>query len=164
MEDNCESLGSELPAGKSGNFGLASTFSFYVAHHMSTIEGGMVCTDDSELSQMLKIVRANGWDRNLNPDQQSQIRKKHHIDNEFDAKYTFYYLGYNLRPIEITGLLGVFQLQFIEEIIAVRENNYKLLEEEAKRNPDLISVNYSHMTKLSNFAYPVICKNSQLKK
>ncbi|MCO5383623.1 MAG: DegT/DnrJ/EryC1/StrS family aminotransferase [Methanosarcina barkeri] len=75
IEDNCESLGSELPTGKTGNFGLASTFSFYIAHHMSTIEGGMICTDDHELSQMLRIVRANGWDRNLQPDQQSLLRK-----------------------------------------------------------------------------------------
>jgi CDP-4-dehydro-6-deoxyglucose reductase, E1 len=163
IEDNCESLGSELPSGKSGNFGLASTFSFYVAHHMSTIEGGMVCTDDSTLSQMLRIVRANGWDRNLETDQQSQLRKQNNIISEFDAKYAFYDLGYNLRPTEITGFLGVFQLQFIEQIISMREKNYKLLEGEAKKNPDLISINYSHMTRLSNFAYPVICKNSNLK-
>ena len=58
LEDNCESLGSELPAGKAGNFGLASTFSFFVAHHMSTVEGGMVCTDDDRLAEMLPIVRA----------------------------------------------------------------------------------------------------------
>jgi len=65
IEDNCEALGTELPAGKTGTFGLMSSFSFFVAHHMSTIEGGMVCTNDNELAQMLKIVRANGWDRNL---------------------------------------------------------------------------------------------------
>ena len=65
IEDNCESLGTELFTGKTGNFGIASSFSFFVAHHMSTIEGGMVCTDDEEMATMLRIVRANGWDRNL---------------------------------------------------------------------------------------------------
>lgn len=163
IEDNCESLGSELSSEKAGNFGLASTFSFYIAHHMSTIEGGMVCTDDNELSQMLRIVRANGWDRNLQPDQQSLLRKKYNINNELDAKYTFYDLGYNLRPTEITGFLGVFQLQFIEQIIAIREKNYKLLESEARKNPDLIPIDCSRMTKLSNFAYPVICKTPKLR-
>jgi len=61
LEDNCESLGTELPAGKAGNFSLAASFSFFVAHHMSTIEGGMICTDDQDLGEMLRIVRANGW-------------------------------------------------------------------------------------------------------
>src|SRR3989344_712644 len=65
IEDNCESLGSTLNDIKLGNFGLASTFSFYVGHHMSTIEGGMVCTDDKSLYEMLLMVRAHGWDRNL---------------------------------------------------------------------------------------------------
>ena len=57
---------------------------------MSTIEGGMVCTDNEELAQMLRIVRANGWDRNLNSEQQYKLRKEHHIKSEFQAKYTFY--------------------------------------------------------------------------
>ena len=65
IEDNCESLGTELPSGKAGNFGLAGTCSFFVAHHMSTIEGGVVTTNNRELAEMLRIVRANGWDRNL---------------------------------------------------------------------------------------------------
>src|SRR3989339_640409 len=63
IEDNCESLGSVYKGKKLGNFGLASTFSFYVGHHMSTIEGGAVVTDNEELADMLAIVRAHGWDR-----------------------------------------------------------------------------------------------------
>ena len=105
IEDNCEALGSVVSGKKSGNYGLASTFSFFVAHHMSTIEGGMVTTDDNDLEEMLRIVRANGWDRNLNSEQQFKIRKQHNITSEFDSKYTFYDLGYNLRPTEITCLL-----------------------------------------------------------
>ena len=79
IEDNCESLGTETQFGKAGNFSLVSTFSFFVAHHMSTIEGGMACTDDEDLAQMLRIVRANGWDRNLNSKQQMVLRKKYNI-------------------------------------------------------------------------------------
>ncbi|WP_371079300.1 DegT/DnrJ/EryC1/StrS family aminotransferase, partial [Salmonella enterica] len=108
IEDNCESLGTQLPMGKAGNFSLASTFSFFVAHHMSTIEGGMICTDDDELAEMLKIVRANGWDRNLSSKQQLKWRKKYNIQSEFEAKYTFYDLGFNMRPTEITGFLGLY--------------------------------------------------------
>ncbi len=79
IEDNCEALGTETGQGKAGNFGLGSTFSFFVAHHLSTIEGGMVCTDDPELAQMLQIVRANGWDRNLTAAQQVKLRRQHKV-------------------------------------------------------------------------------------
>jgi len=163
IEDNCESLGSELPSGKAGNFGMASTFSFFVAHHMSTIEGGMVCTDDKELSEMLRIVRANGWDRNLDANQQFKIRKKFQIKTEFDAKYTFYDLGYNLRPTEITGFLGLKQLEFLEDSIKMRERNYHFLEKEVINNSDLITLDHSHLSLLSSFAFPVVCKNPALR-
>ena len=86
IEDNCEALGSEVSGDKSGNFGLASTFSFFVAHHMSTIEGGMVATNNNELEEMLRMVRANGWDRNLTANQQFKIRKANNIFSEFDSK------------------------------------------------------------------------------
>ena len=163
LEDNCESLGTELYSGRTGNFGLASTFSFFVAHHMSTIEGGMVCTDDRELGEMLRIVRANGWDRNLNANQQHLLRQKNKIKTEFDAKYTFYDLGYNLRPTEITGFIGLFQLQFLDENISTREKNYYLLEEEVLKNVDFIQINHSHISRLSNFAFPILCKSPAMR-
>lgn len=163
IEDNCESLGSAVNSRKTGNFGLASTFSFYVAHHMSTIEGGMICTDDEDLSQMVRIVRAHGWDRNLKSDQQKTLRSKYNIDSEFFAKYSFYDLGYNLRPTEITGFLGLQQLQYIEEAIAARERNYLFVEKHMINNNDLIPIDHSHISTLSNFAIPVVCKTQALR-
>jgi len=163
IEDNCESLGTELPSGKAGNFGFAATFSFFVAHHMSTIEGGMVATNNRELAEMLRIVRANGWDRNLDTVQQTTIRTRFGIENEFDAKYTFYDLGYNLRPTEITGFLGQYQIQFLEKNIQIRENNYQILEREVKGNTELITPEHAHITRLSSFAFPVICRTSALR-
>lgn len=163
IEDNCEALGSEINGIKSGNFSLASSFSFFVAHHMSTIEGGMVTTDDDEVATMLKIVRANGWDRNLSSSEQLRLRKKHNVHSEFEAKYTFYDLGFNLRPTEITGFLGIQQLQYLEENINVREKNYLHLESIIKANPDLITLDHSHLSKLSSFAIPIVCKNKELR-
>jgi CDP-6-deoxy-D-xylo-4-hexulose-3-dehydrase len=163
LEDNCESLGTELPEGKAGNFGLGASFSFFVAHHMSTIEGGMVCTDDEEFAEMLRIVRANGWDRNLTAKQQFKWRQKYNIQSEFDAKYTFYDLGYNFRPTEITGFLGQFQMQFLNENINKRERNYLQLEQIMQRNDDLIVLEHSHISKLSTFAFPVVCKTAALR-
>ena len=163
IEDNCESLGTETPKGKAGNFGLCSSFSFFVAHHMSTIEGGMVCTDDEDLAEMLRIVRANGWDRNLTARQQLKWRKKYNIHSEFEAKYTFYDLGFNFRPTEITGFLGQYQMQFLEDNIKSRESNYFKLEKIMNQNDDLVILKHGHITCLSTFAFPVVCKSSELR-
>lgn len=123
IEDTCESLGSVYKGKKLGNFGFASTFSFYVGHHMSTIEGGAVCTDNEDLATMLRLVRAHGWDRNLTFAKQESIRKKFHLNSSFYNRYTFYDLGYNLRPTEITGYLGKIQLKYLPEIIKKRQKN-----------------------------------------
>ena len=163
LEDNCESLGTEVTFGKTGNFGLCSSFSFFVAHHMSTIEGGMVCCDDSEFVEMLKIVRANGWDRNLSSEQQKKWRKRFNIKSEFLAKYSFYELGYNLRPTEITGFLGLYQLQFLDENIKKREENYKKIEQVIITNNDFIYLKHDHIKRLSTFAIPIVCKSPKLR-
>lgn len=163
VEDNCEALGTELLQGQTGTFGKAASFSFFVAHHMSTIEGGMVCTDDDETAEMLRIVRANGWDRNLTAAQQHKWRKEYNIVSEFEAKYAFYDLGFNLRPTEITGFLGRFQLQYLPENIKARENHYNHLAEFLAQNDDLVSLDRSHITLLSNFSFPVLCKTEELK-
>jgi CDP-4-dehydro-6-deoxyglucose reductase, E1 len=164
LEDNCEALGTELYNKKTGSFGLMSSFSFFVAHHMSTIEGGMICTDNEDISDMLRIVRANGWDRNLKAKKQHELRKENGLKSEFLAKYLFYDLGYNLRPTEITGFLGVYQLQFLKDNVKIREKNYLELEKTAELNNDFEKIDHSHISKLSNFAYPVLCKSEKLKK
>jgi CDP-6-deoxy-D-xylo-4-hexulose-3-dehydrase len=164
LEDNCESLGTIHNKGTmTGNFGLSSSFSFFVAHHMSTIEGGMVCTNDDDFAEMLTIVRANGWDRNLTEEQQSKWRTKYSIDSELQAKYTFYDLAYNFRPTEITGFLGLTQLKFLDSNITKREANYYLVEKSIISNPDFIHLNHNHIKRLSTFAIPVVCKTKEIK-
>lgn len=163
LEDNCEALGTELPAGRTGNFGVGSTFSFFVAHHMSTIEGGMICTNDEELAEMARIVRANGWDRNLSAAQQLKWRKKYNIVSEFQSKYAFYDLGFNFRPTEITGFLGIYQLQFLDDNVRAREKNYRQFESLVGKNPDFILLKHDHIKILSTFAFPLLCKTPELK-
>lgn len=161
IEDNCEGLGSEFNHKKLGNFGLASTFSFFVGHHLSTIEGGAVCTDDKNLNIAINMARAHGWDRNLDETDQKNIRKKYKINN-FYSKYSFYDLGFNLRPTEIQGFIGLEQLKFIDEIIKKREVNFnKFLS--IYSNNKFIEIK-SLMNKNSNFAFPVICKNKKIQK
>lgn len=163
LEDNCESLGTELPSGKAGNFGLGSTFSFFVAHHMSTIEGGMAVTDDDDLADMLRIVRANGWDRNLAAVKQLKWRKRFNVRSELQAKYTFYDLGFNFRPTEITGFLGLFQMEFLEENIRIRERNHLAIERVMRANDDLVPIDHGHISRLSPFALPVLCRDERLR-
>lgn len=160
LEDNCESLGSKVAGTLLGNFGLASTFSFFVGHHMSTIEGGMICTDDAELAEMIRLVRAHGWDRNLSPEKQVSLRKEHAID-AFFAKYTFYDLAYNARPTEINGFLGNIQLQYLDEIIEKRVANFSQFHAAVKTNPDFLPLALDHMERVSNFAMPLICKDEE---
>jgi len=164
LEDNCESLGTVLPSGKAGNFSLASSFSFFVAHHMSTIEGGMVCTNDHDYAEMLRIVRANGWDRNLHPDRQKHWRQKHDIASDFHAKYTFYDLGYNLRPTEITGFLGLHQLQFLDKTVAIRERNFERINKVLGANKHFFALDRSHIKLLSSFAIPLVAKTPNLRR
>lgn len=157
LEDNCESLGSEYDGKKLGNFGLASTFSFYVGHHMSTIEGGMVCTNDKKLARELRIVRAHGWDRNLDIRTQKAIRKQYGVATSFYSRYTFYSLGYNLRPTEIAGFLGLLQLPYLKEIVDKREAIYHYL----LRHINKGTINPTWMDKHSAFALPIICNSSK---
>lgn len=164
IEDNCESLGTIYKGKKLGNFGLASTFSFYVGHHLSTVEGGMVCTDDRNIAMMLKIVRAHGWDRNLDSLNQKKLTKTFKIESAFYDRYTFYDLGYNLRPTEIQGFLGNRQLQCIEEINLKRNKNFlELARLIYKQTEKYCPIRFSHINFISNFAVPVVCKSKKIK-
>ncbi|MCK4999728.1 MAG: DegT/DnrJ/EryC1/StrS family aminotransferase [Anaerohalosphaera sp.] len=162
LEDNCESLGTVLNAGKAGNFSCAATFSFFVSHHMSTIEGGMTCSDDQELLDMLRITRANGWARDLSQEKQRTIMDQHGID-KFKAAYSFFDLGFNLRPTEITGFLGLQQLKYIDDSLQIRNKNYLEVEKTIKANPDLIPVDRRHIKFTAPFCMPVICQSRELR-
>lgn len=155
IEDTCESLGSEVGGVKLGSFGYASTFSFFVGHHLSTIEGGMICTDDKELYEHLLMVRCHGWNRDLSQESKEELRKKFNI-SEFNDAYTFYNPAYNLRPTEITGFLGCEQLKYIHEINQKRYKNFLKYQQTTKQEFDL-----SHMDIVSNFAYPIIFKDKE---
>lgn len=159
FEDNCESLGSIVGEKLLGNIGDASTFSLFVGHHLSAIEGGVVCTDDTELAEAVTMCRAHGWDRSISSGTQSKLRKQYDI-NEFYAKYTFYDLAYNVRPTEVNGFLGSNQLQYWDAIVQKRQENFLALHDVIKTNPDLVTLRYEHMDLVSSFAIPVIVKDA----
>jgi CDP-6-deoxy-D-xylo-4-hexulose-3-dehydrase len=155
LEDNCEALGSRVNGILLGNYGLASTFSFYVAHHLSTVEGGMVCTDNADLYDAMLMARSNGWGRNLDVSMQKELAAKYGV-SEFFAKYSFYDLAYNIRPTDITAFIGNVQLPHWDTIVAARARNFARLHRCMRNNSDLLSLDLGHMDLVSNFAMPVI--------
>lgn len=162
LEDACEALGTVYRGRRLGNWGLAGTFSFFVGHHLSTIEGGAVCTDDAALDRMLRLVRAHGWDRNLADEERAKIRAEYHVQNDFFANFTFYALGYNLRPTEITGFLGNSQLAYLETIVARRQEQFRVFAAGMRHNADVYPLRTEHLDVVSAFAIPVICRSASL--
>lgn len=155
LEDCCESLGSEVEGGqKLGTFGVMSTFSTYFGHHISTIEGGMVCTNDPRYDMIMKSVRSHGWCRDWSDDQQ-----KAHCDewgvSEFDAFYTFFHAGFNLRATDLQAFLGLRQLDKLEMICKRRSENFALYQDKLKAKFK-VPVNGEF---ISNFAFPILSRN-----
>jgi CDP-6-deoxy-D-xylo-4-hexulose-3-dehydrase len=162
IEDNCESLGTRFNGTLLGNMSLASTSSFFVGHHMSTIEGGMICTDDEELYNMLLMVRSHGWDRSLPAARQRELRSANNVD-DFHARYTFYESAYNVRPTEITGFLGQLQLPMLEATIDKRQENFLRFQASALKREDLyFPLKTDHIERISNFAMPVITRSKDI--
>jgi CDP-6-deoxy-D-xylo-4-hexulose-3-dehydrase len=122
LEDNCESLGAELNGRMTGTFGTLGTFSFFFSHHISTIEGGMVVTDDEELYHLVRALRAHGWTRDL--PRQSPIYEPR--TDDFYEAYRFILPGYNVRPTEINAAVGLEQLKKLPRFVEQRRANLTL--------------------------------------
>lgn len=120
IEDNCESMGATLDGKQAGTFGVMGTYSSFFSHHISTMEGGLVVTDDEELYHILLALRAHGWTRNL-PKFNTLTGEK--SDDPFEESFRFVLPGYNLRPLEMSGALGIEQLKKLPGLIEGRRAN-----------------------------------------
>jgi len=125
FEDNCESMDAELNGKKTGTFGDLNTYSFFFSHHISTMEGGMILTDDEELAHLCRSIRAHGWTRDLPPDTKVYERKS----DDFYEAYRFILPGYNVRPLELSGAIGREQLKKLPAMTAQRRKNWALFQE-----------------------------------
>jgi len=119
LEDNCESLGATLEGQQAGTFGIGGTFSSFFSHHISTMEGGLITTNDEPLFHALRSLRAHGWTRDLPPT--NYVYNK--TGDEWDDLYRFVLPGYNLRPLEIEAAIGKVQLKKLDSFIKVRRSN-----------------------------------------
>jgi CDP-6-deoxy-D-xylo-4-hexulose-3-dehydrase len=156
IEDTCESIGSKYGDKHLGTFGDLSTFSFYFGHHMSTIEGGMISTDNEDLYHILLSIRSHGWDRDLPLSKQKELREKYKV-NDFKSLYTFYYPGFNLRATDLQAFIGILQMDKLNHIVKSRHKNYLRYKEGIKN--DFWDITPTNNSYVSNFSYPIITKN-----
>ena len=156
LEDNCESMGSKYNGKYLGTFGHASFFSMYFGHHLSTIEGGFINTDDDDLYHMLLMMRSHGWDRDLPIEIQKEIRNKYN-KTDFDSLYNFYVPGFNLRSTDLQAFLGIRAIDRLDEYCDIRNENFNIYNNGIKSNKLNLLVREGDF--ISNFAYPVVSYN-----
>ena len=135
IEDNCESMGATYQGKQAGTFGVMGSYSSFFSHHISTMEGGLIGTDDEELYHILLSLRAHGWTRNL-PKNNLVCGEKN--DDPFEESWRFVLPGYNVRPLEIEGALGVEQVKRLPKMVEERRKNGKLLQAALANHPDVI--------------------------
>jgi CDP-4-dehydro-6-deoxyglucose reductase, E1 len=159
FEDNCESLDAWTRMGnRTGTFGLVNTFSFFYSHHISTMEGGMILTNDPEMAKLCRSIRNHGWTRGI-------LETPHILDTDTgnlvhdfypDEKYEFILPGYNVRPLEIAGAIGLEQLKKLPEMTRVRRKNWKLFQH--LFGDDERFIIQRENGKSSAFAFTMICR------
>ena len=150
MEDNCESMGAKINGKYAGTFGIVNTFSTFFSHHISTIEGGLILTDDFEVYNLLLSLRSHGWTRDLS---KNFYLKK---DQKKYENYCFTIPGYNVRPTNLNAAIGIEQLKKLKNLIDIRRKNYKFFNKIFKNDDRFIfqKFNKEH----SCFAFTLILK------
>jgi CDP-6-deoxy-D-xylo-4-hexulose-3-dehydrase len=153
LEDVCESHGATFQNRRLGSFGLASNFSFYYAHHLSTIEGGMVCTNDTNLYETVRMLRSHGMVRELD----SARRRREYWDEfpDLNPDFIFAYPGYNMRGTEINAVIGRAQLPRLEETIVRRNENFMLFLRHL--DPEIYRTDFA-CAGCSNYAFTLILR------
>jgi len=123
LEDNCESMGATFNGKQAGTFGVMGSYSSFFSHHIATMEGGCITTDDEELYHILLCIRAHGWTRNLPKENLVSGIKS---DDPFEESFKFMLPGYNVRPLEMSGAIGIEQLKKLPSFIEQRRKNAHL--------------------------------------
>ena len=156
IEDSCEAHGAEFNNKKIGSFGDISTFSFFLSHHISTIEGGMLLTKNEEIFELAKAMRAFGWIRDQK--NKKQTAKK---NPKLDPRFLFDNLGYNIRPTEIQGSFGIHQIKKLEKFIKIRTNNANFWNKKLEKFSNYLLLHSERPnTRHVWFAYPITVRSS----
>lgn len=155
MEDACESTGAEFQNRKVGTLGDMGTFSFYMSHHISTIEGGMIVTDNDDYYEYLKAMRAFGWVRDLK--NKEEFSKS---NPGVDPRFLFVTHGYNFRPTEIQGGFGIHQINKLDRFIMLRRQNAQYWNRKLKSFEDVLVIPKEQAnTRHVYFGYPLTIRD-----
>lgn len=154
LEDCCESHGATYNSEKVGNFGIASTFSFYWGHHITTVEGGMICTNNEELNDLFILKRSHGLARELD---NSKHQKYKDLYPDIDFNFLFITHGYNLRNTELNALFGIHQIEHLDQYIKIRNENHKKYLKIIEKIKDKLYIIDNEG--ISSFCFPFIFKN-----
>lgn len=158
VEDVCESHGAKYKNKKLGTYGLISNFSFYYAHHMTTIEGGMICTNNKKIYETAKILRSHGMLRECGNKQfEKKMIKK---NRDLSPKFIFLYPAYNLRNTEIPAVIGLNQLKKIDKNIKLRNRNFIYFLKKLDKKKYFIDYD---LKGISNYALPIILNKKNIK-
>lgn len=158
IDDVCESHGCENDGVKRGSNSLGATFSFYFGHHMTTIEGGIISTNDSDLYELMRMKRSHGLAR-----ESGNLKKYSELYPNIHPQFLFMTDGYNFRSSEINAVLGLNQLTRLEDNIAIRRENFNLFCEIVLNNLNLFHPIWKQPGN-SNFALPFICREKEIAK
>lgn len=156
LEDVCESMGSKFNNNYLGTFGLASFFSMYFGHHLSTIEGGFINTNDEDLYYALLMMRSHGWARDLPEHKQNEFKENYNL-TQFDNLYNFYLPGMNLRSTDLQAYIGIRSIDKLDTFSITRNANFNYYMSNIKNND--LDIRVSDTDFISNFAMPIVCKN-----
>jgi CDP-6-deoxy-D-xylo-4-hexulose-3-dehydrase len=157
IEDNCESMGATYNGKQAGTFGVVGTFSTFFSHHMATMEGGFVVTDDEEIYHILLSLRAHGWTRNLPKD--NKVSNK--SDDWFSESFRFVLPGYNVRPVEMSGAVGIEQLKKLPGFLEQRRKNALIFKKYFENHSDFII--QKEIGESSWFGFSLIVKSTSKK-
>jgi len=158
IEDCCESMGATYKEKPVGSFGRVGSFSFYYSHHITTLEGGICVTDDFELAEMMRIIRAHGWVRQV--ENKDKWIKKY---PDFDPKFLFVNEGYNLRITEPQASMGLIQIDKLNNFIEKRTSNAKNYLDSLSKYSDFFSFQETTKnSKSSYFGFPLIVKENNI--
>lgn len=161
IEDCCESLGSKWRNKYVGSFGLASSFSFFFSHHMTTMEGGMITTHDLDFAENIRLLRAHGWSRNLKNNKNTSSWIEYSLYQDIDPRYLFINWGFNVRPTELQAGFGLKQLNKVDDFEKFRINNAQRFVKKMSAYSDVLKImEVDSRSHCSWFAMPIIVNSN----
>lgn len=159
LEDSCAATGSSYDGHRVGTFGEMSSFSFFFGHHMSTIEGGMVCTNSERTHDLLLMLRSHGWAKDLDREKEAALAKERDVI-EFNRPFTFYHPGFNVRSSDLNARIGLSQMEKVDRVVRRRAENHALYQSRFTDTPNF-HCQRNERADISSISFAVLAKSQE---